>query len=158
MAAQKPAKGAKPLRKGFGGRTRGTWGPDNPPPKSPGRPACPEDVRQAFRALTPKAVAALEAALREGGNVAVRAAEVLLERGWGRVAQAIELDATMSDTRGRAAALAIAESRPELAALIFGVVSAVPPAPETPALPAPEPAATAKAAPGDAQEPAQATK
>jgi len=62
------------------------WGPNNPPPKSPGRPKVPEDVRRAFRELTPLAVDTLKRVMMDEAHPgpAARAAEVVLDRAWGK--------------------------------------------------------------------------
>jgi len=61
-----------------------------------GRPKMPEELREAFRAAGPKALATL-VNIVDGGNNAkpsdqVRAAEVLLNRGYGMPVQAIEAE------------------------------------------------------------------
>lgn len=56
-----------------------------------GRPKVPAEVKEAFRALTMDALKTLQDALSEGGPVAVKAAEVILDRGWGRATQAMEV-------------------------------------------------------------------
>jgi hypothetical protein len=60
-----------------------------------GRPKVPEELREAFRALTPRAIRTLRKAMKEGGAVGVKASEVVLERGWGKVAQ--QIDATVTN-------------------------------------------------------------
>lgn len=65
--------------------------------KAGGRPKTSEQLKRAFKAFTPDAVMALYDILKdvEGKHKAsdrIRAAEVILERGWGRVAQTVELE------------------------------------------------------------------
>lgn len=62
-------------------------------PKSPGRPKVPEDVKEAFRALTPQAVATLFGIMTEGEQESnrLRAAEIILNRAWGTPTQAVDL-------------------------------------------------------------------
>lgn len=64
-----------------------------------GRPKMPEELREAFRASAPKALATLLYILENGvkDNDRVRAAEILLDRGYGKPVQAI--DAEISDLR-----------------------------------------------------------
>lgn len=56
-----------------------------------GRPGGYGEFREKCRARTDKALAALEAALQEPAN-AVAAARVLLEFGWGKPKQSVELE------------------------------------------------------------------
>jgi hypothetical protein len=53
----------------------------------------PEDVKQAFRALTPQAVATLFGIMTEGEQESnrLRAAETILNRAWGTPTQAVEV-------------------------------------------------------------------
>lgn len=61
-------------------------------PGGPGAPKMPEELREAFRALTPKALATLERVVEEGEKDSdrVKAAEVILDRAWGKAAAAEE--------------------------------------------------------------------
>lgn len=63
-----------------------SWGPNNPPPKTGGRPKVPEDVRRAFRELTPLAVDTLKRVMMDEDHpsAAAKAAEVVLDRAWGK--------------------------------------------------------------------------
>ena len=57
-----------------------------------GRPKTDPRVRDAAREYTERAIAVLGAALEdEDRKVQIRAAEVLLDRGWGKPAQAVTL-------------------------------------------------------------------
>lgn len=62
-------------------------------PISPGRPKMPEDVKQAFRALTGEAVKTLTAIMQKGEREGdrIRAAEIILNRAWGTPTQAVEV-------------------------------------------------------------------
>ena len=59
----------------------------------------PADLREAFQALTPKALATLERVVEKGEKDSdrVRAAEVILDRGWGKAAAAPEDRQAMRD-------------------------------------------------------------
>jgi len=88
MTAQNHGKTAKPK-----GRARGRpFGPNNRGNPG-GRPKIPEDIKKGFRERTKAALEALDRAMLEGGAVAVRAAEVILDRAWGKPRQEIEVDA-----------------------------------------------------------------
>ena len=55
-----------------------------------GRPKIPADIRQAFRDLTPLAVETLEEAMEKADwSNRVKAAQVVLERGWGKTPQPV---------------------------------------------------------------------
>jgi hypothetical protein len=58
-----------------------------------GRPKIPEDVKEAFRALTPEAVATLAEIMRNDDNTGnrLRASEIILNRAWGTPAQSVAL-------------------------------------------------------------------
>jgi len=59
-----------------------------------GRPPLPEELRLRIRALGPRAVEALERALADPDpRVVVAAAKELLDRGYGRPTQSVELNA-----------------------------------------------------------------
>jgi len=68
-----------------------------------GRPKVPEDVRLAFREMTPLAVRVLreiaENPLGDAG-VRVRAAETILNRAWGTPVQMTDVRGELSVTRG----------------------------------------------------------
>lgn len=81
---QKPAQG----RNARGQFTKGNSGG--------GRPKVPEEIREAFQAACPEALDVLVAIMRDGhakDNDRIRAAEVILERGYGKAPQSIDLDA-----------------------------------------------------------------
>lgn len=62
-----------------------------------GRPKLPEDVKQMCRELTPKAIeTAKKIMLDEGARASdrLRAAEIILDRGYGKPVQAVDLDAS----------------------------------------------------------------
>ena len=61
-------------------------------PGGPGRPKMPEELREAFRALAPEAIETLHQVMKTGERDGdrVRAAEVILERGWGKAPAAPE--------------------------------------------------------------------
>ena len=50
----------------------------------------PEDVKKAFRALTPEAVETLRWAMASRESYAVKAAEIVLDRAWGKAPQFID--------------------------------------------------------------------
>ena len=91
-APQKRGGSGKPMPVGvrFGAGQKGNPG---------GRPALPDELREAFRALTPKALATLERVVEEGEKDSdrVRAAEVILDRAWGKAAAAPEDREAMRD-------------------------------------------------------------
>lgn len=65
--------------------------------KSGGRVAMPEDMKQAFRALAPDCLKTLTAIVNdESARQAdrIKAAEVILDRGFGKPVQAVDLDAS----------------------------------------------------------------
>lgn len=81
----------------MGNRTRSVPGRpfekgNNANPK--GRPAIPADVKAAAREYTAQALATLAAAMGPGNKPAVRikAAGMLLDRGWGRPVQPVDAD------------------------------------------------------------------
>ena len=60
-----------------------------------GRPKMPEDLKEAFRELTPAAVRALSEIINSPESKPVeriRAAEVILDRGWGKPTQSMEIE------------------------------------------------------------------
>jgi DNA-binding transcriptional MerR regulator len=62
---------------------------------SPGRPKTPEDVKLAFRAHTKEALEVLVRIMQDEEQKAsdrLKAAEAILDRGWGKPYQAIQLD------------------------------------------------------------------
>lgn len=65
-------------------------------PGGPGRPKMPEDVKQAFRALTQSAVKTLADIMQNGEQESnrIRAAETILNRAWGTPTQAVEITGT----------------------------------------------------------------
>lgn len=65
--------------------------------KSGGRPKMPEDMKQAFRALAPDCCRVLcqivnDESARQADRI--KAAEVILDRGFGKPVQAVDLDAS----------------------------------------------------------------
>lgn len=75
-------------------KTKGRWkkGESGNPN---GRPKIPEDVKEAFKNATPKAIETLQTILdnpeaRDGDKI--RAAEIILDRAWGKPTQSMELD------------------------------------------------------------------
>ena len=63
--------------------------------RSGGRPKMPDEMKQAFKDLTPAALAALAKIVNnEEARDAdrIRAAEVILDRGWGKPTQAVDMD------------------------------------------------------------------
>ena len=61
-----------------------------------GRPKMPEELREAFRASAPKALATLMDVLETGDKASdrLRAAEILLNRGYGMPVQSVEAEIT----------------------------------------------------------------
>lgn len=61
-----------------------------------GRPKLPEELREAFQAVCPEALEVLAAIMRNKyarNNDRIRAAEIILERGYGKAPQSIDLAA-----------------------------------------------------------------
>ena len=90
MAPAKPSKGGVMADKhrDAGGRFTAGW-------KGGGRPKMPEEMKQAFKDLTPAALKALAKIVNnEDARDAdrIRAAEVILDRGWGKPTQAVDMD------------------------------------------------------------------
>jgi hypothetical protein len=66
-----------------------------------GRPVLPEDVKNRIKALTPKAIDALESALRsDDDRTKMAAATALLDRAWGKPAQQTDLTVNQSPEPG----------------------------------------------------------
>lgn len=85
----------KPLVRGEGGRfAKGN--------KAGGRKALPEDLKAAFRAASPEALATLIDVMRHGkqDGSRVRAAEIILDRGYGKPVQAVDLTSEDNQTVG----------------------------------------------------------
>jgi hypothetical protein len=59
-----------------------------------GRPKIDEALKKRIRNLTPLAVDTLEAIMRDGGKPSdrIRAAEIILDRAWGKALQPIDAD------------------------------------------------------------------
>jgi hypothetical protein len=84
---QRVARNRTSWVKGAGPPTRYQQGASGNPG---GRPKNPPDVIEMARALTPRAIGALDKALDDADNsVAIHAAQVLLDRAWGRPAQMV---------------------------------------------------------------------
>ena len=52
-----------------------------------GRPPLPSELKESLRSMAPRVLDALETALKSGGNQAMAAAKIILDRGFGVVAQ-----------------------------------------------------------------------
>jgi hypothetical protein len=80
----------------IGRKTDGTFGKGNP---GGGRPKMPDDLKEAFKAAAPEALATLLNVMRNGdkGSDRVKASEAILDRGYGKPVQSIE--AEVSDLR-----------------------------------------------------------
>lgn len=68
--------------------------------KSGGRKKLPEDLKEAFRAAAPDALAVLKRILlNEEAKDAdrIRCAEIILDRGYGKPVQAVDLDTTQAE-------------------------------------------------------------
>ena len=61
-----------------------------------GRPKIPDELKEAFKALAPKALEVLQEIMIQGDKNAdrVKAAEVILDRGWGKPLQQIDANVT----------------------------------------------------------------
>lgn len=60
-----------------------------------GRPKIPEDIKQAFKDLTPKAIETLQKILDDDDAKyadKIKAAEIIMDRGYGKPTQAVDLD------------------------------------------------------------------
>lgn len=102
-----------------------------------GRKPVPKDIKDAFRNLTPKAIKTLEEALDEGGAVAVRAAETIIERAWGRAPQSLEVsspDGSMTPQTVTAAVVVLPAELPVAPTVAPEAVASQP----VPALPEPK--------------------
>ena len=78
---------------GKGGRRSTTWTKENAV-AGPGRPRIPDDIKEAARAYTHSALTTLGDVCegrRMSPSARVAAAQALLDRGYGRPAQAVEL-------------------------------------------------------------------
>lgn len=81
--AKRPRGKGKPFAKGQSGNPRG-------------RPKVPADVKEAYRAMHPRALERLEELLEsEDEKTALKAAEVVIERVEGKVAQPLEHSGTI---------------------------------------------------------------
>ena len=99
MADKKPAKIKKTedkpavIRDKSGKFVKGQSG--NPSGKGGGRPKMPEELKEAFRELTPAAVQALSEIINSSASKPmerIKAAEVILDRGWGKPTQSMEIE------------------------------------------------------------------
>lgn len=128
-AKTKPAKGkaessleqrAKPTKPA----TSGSWKPGqsgNPG----GRPREIGYLRELAREKTEEAIETLADVMQHGSDAArVAAATALLDRGYGRPSQSIEVEANVRDTRSSQIARAIADAHPDLAEIVFGAAVA----------------------------------
>lgn len=62
-----------------------------------GRPKVPEELKEAFKAAAPDALQVLKFVMlnsREKASDRLRAAEIILDRGYGKPVQAVDLDAS----------------------------------------------------------------
>lgn len=60
-----------------------------------GRPKIPEDIKQAFKDLTPKAIETLQKILDDDNAKyadKIKAAEIIMDRGYGKPTQALDVD------------------------------------------------------------------
>lgn len=81
-------------RKASGSKKPGTFQPGQSGNPS-GRPKVPEEIKSAFREHTLEAVETLVKIMNAPGAKdadRLRAAEVILDRGWGKAAQSMEVD------------------------------------------------------------------
>ena len=85
--------------------TRGSFKPGHAP-VTPGRPKVRRDVEALARQDTPEAIEALRAALKVPRE-RVAAAQVLLDRGWGKPAQSLAIGAQDSQNRVTAVQLTV---------------------------------------------------
>ena len=129
-ASKKPDKGraensleqrAKPTKPA----TSGSWksGQSGNPG---GRPREIGYLRELAREKTEEAIETLADVMANGESDAARvaAATALLDRGYGRPSQTLEVEGNVRDTRSVQIAQAIAEAHPELAEVVFGAAVA----------------------------------
>lgn len=69
-------------------------------PSNGGRPKLPEELKQAFRAAAPDALDVLVNILKDEDakhSDRIKCAEIILDRGYGKPVQAVDLETTTSD-------------------------------------------------------------
>lgn len=93
MADKKPAKPNK--GKAPDNRTKAGTFKKGESGNPGGRPKIPEDIKQAFKDLTPAAIATLTEIVNcksAKHSDRIKAAEIILDRGWGKPTQSMEIE------------------------------------------------------------------
>lgn len=91
-----PLNGGKTVKKQKAEQGRNARGQFTKGNSGGGRPKVPEELRKAFQKVCPEALEVLVSIMSDTeakDNDRIRAAEVILERGYGKAPQSIDLDA-----------------------------------------------------------------